>query len=442
MHIHDLFPTRTSGVLSRLRHLFADYTAFFMSRGTFLRIAPVLVPIFMLAACENASSDRSNADASQDSQSQESLRGNGSETLETHEPRIVSSQYVNMQLTRLVGGLEHPWAVDFLPDGRMLVTERPGRLQIVDSGTLHEVSGLPEITARGQGGLMEVLAHPDFEQNGLIYLTYSKPDEQDPGQTATALLRARLDGHALVDAEDIFIQDRYSGPGRHYGSKLAWMQDGTLLMSIGDRGSDPPRAQDLLDHAGTLLRLHDDGTPVTSNPFYGSNQGHDEIFSYGHRNIQGLVVLPGSQEIWATEHGPRGGDELNLVRSGVNYGWPTVSLGLDYRTQDVFRHTEARSMEGMEDPVYEFLPTLAPSGLAYVENDHFSDRWEGNLLAGGLRAERIRRLVIRDYEVIHDEELLLGEVGRIRDVRIGPDHNLYVVSDEPDGAIWLVEPVR
>ncbi len=353
-----------------------------------------------------------------------------------------NSQYTDLRVTKVAGNLEHPWSVAFMPDGRMLVTERPGRLNIVDDGDVQRVDGLPEIHARGQGGLMEVLLHPEYDTNGWIYLTWSKPDGQ--GQTATALGRARLDGHSLVDFEELFVQDRYSSPGRHYGSKLAWTLDGKLLMSIGDRGTDPPRAQDLMDHAGTLLRLNDDGTVPDDNPFVGDNSAHDEIFSYGHRNIQGLIVHPETGQIWVTEHGPRGGDELNLVEAGKNYGWPVASLGLDYRTQDQFRHTEARRKEGMVDPVYELLPTHAPSGLAIVLPGQFTSRWDYNLLAGGLRAERIRRLLVDNpegfYEVIHDEELLLGELGRIRDVRIGPDNNIYILTDHSDGALWKVEP--
>lgn len=354
-----------------------------------------------------------------------------------------NSEYANLRVTKIADGLEHPWSVDFLPDGRMLVTERPGRLNIIDNGSIQRIEGVPEVAARGQGGLMEVLIHPDYNTNGWIYLTWSKPDSE--GQTATALGRGRLDGHSLVQFEELFVQDRHSRPGRHYGSKLAWTPDGKLLMSIGDRGTDPPRAQDLLDHAGTLLRLNDDGSIPPDNPFVGNPNAHDEIYSYGHRNIQGLIVHPETGQIWVTEHGPRGGDELNLVEAGKNYGWPVVTLGLNYSDQEEFPHSEARRRAGMEDPVYELMPTLAPSGLALVLGDHFTSRWDGNLLAGGLRAQRIRRLVIDNpdgfYEVIHDEELLLREVGRIRDVRIGPDNNLYILSDHRDAAVWKVEPV-
>jgi aldose sugar dehydrogenase len=348
------------------------------------------------------------------------------------------SQYQDIKVTKVVGGLERPWAVAFLPDERMLVTERPGRLNIVENGEVTPVEGTPEVRAVNQGGLLDVALHPDYEENGWIYLTFSKPGPDD--ETALALVRGRLDGNSFIDTEEIFVQNRYSSPGRHYGSRLAWDRDGYLYMSVGDRGADPPRAQDNSDHAGTLLRMNDDGTVPGDNPFVDDPDVANEIFSYGHRNIQGLIINPENNEIWATEHGPRGGDELNLVEAGKNYGWPDASLGRDYRDETRFHAgTEARSIEGMVDPVYELLPTHAPSGLALVTAEHFS-RWQGNLLAGGLRAERIRRLVIEDYAVIHDEELLYGEIGRIRDVREGPDGYIYVVTDEDPGGIYRIEP--
>ncbi len=362
---------------------------------------------------------------------------------ENWQSKELRTQYHEIRVTRVVDGLEHPWAVAFLPDGRKLVTERPGRLNIIDNGDVTRVSELPEIHAQNQGGLLEVVLHPNYNENGWIYLTYSKPNGQ--GETATALIRGRLDGTTLVDVEELFEESRYSSPGRHYGSKLAWMSDGTLLMSIGDRGADPPRAQDLGDHAGTLLRLNEDGSVPADNPFVNDPDALDEIYSYGHRNIQGLVVDPETDEIWVTEHGPRGGDLLHLVEPGNNYGWPIVTQGLDYRTQEEFPHARARRMEGVTRHIYEFLPTLAPSGLAMVTSDRFPN-WSGDLLAGGLRAERIRRLVVQEYEgqyeVFHDEELLLGEVGRIRDVREGPDGNIYVVTDHSDGALYRIEPVN
>jgi aldose sugar dehydrogenase len=347
-----------------------------------------------------------------------------------------NTQYEPIRVVRVAGGLEHPWSVAFLPDGSYLVTERPGRLKLISDGKATDVSGLPALHATRQGGLLDVSLHPDFASNRFVYLTYSKGDAAG---TTTAMGRGRLEGSRLVDFEELFVQDRLSEPGRHYGSRLAWLSDGTLLLSIGDRGAEPPRAQDLRDHAGKLLRLNADGSVPRDNPFVGRDDVHPEIFSFGHRNIQGLVVAPGTDEIWSTEHGERGGDELNLVQGGKNYGWPVITKGRHYRTEA--KYGEARSREGYVDPFYVFLPTLAPSGLALVTQDRFPN-WRGNLLAGGLGAERIRRVVLEDGVVVHEEELLLKLVGRIRDVREAPDGHIYVLSDRADGALYRIESTR
>ena len=347
-----------------------------------------------------------------------------------------NTQYEPIRVVRVAGGLEHPWSVAFLPDGAYLVTERPGRLKLIRDGKATDVSGLPALSAIRQGGLLDVSLHPEFASNGFVYLTYSKGDAAG---TTTAMGRGRLEGSRLVDFEELFVQDRLSEPGRHYGSRLAWLSDGTLLLSIGDRGAAPPRAQDLRDHAGKLLRFNADGSVPADNPFVGRDDVHPEIFSFGHRNIQGLVVAPGTDEIWSTEHGERGGDELNLVQAGKNYGWPVVTKARQYRTEA--KYGEARSREGYVDPVYEFLPTLAPSGLALVTQDRFPN-WRGNLLAGGLGAERIRRVVLEDGVVVHEEELLLKLVGRIRDVREAPDGHIYVLSDSAEGALYRIESSR
>lgn len=403
-------------------------------KRSFVLLAALLVVASGCDDPEDAATDQdSDGSAESEESNQESSSNDGDSQGQTFD-----TQYQRFQLIEVADSLENPWAVAFLPDGRKLVTERPGRLQIIDDGEKTEVRGVPEVYAHNQGGLLDVVIHPEFEDNQWVYLTYSKADDGGD-QTATALARGVLDGEELSEVEDIFVQDRYSSTGRHYGSRLAWTNDHKLLMSIGDRGADPPRAQDLGDHAGTLLRLNDDGSPAEDNPFVDDDEALDEIYSYGHRNIQGLIVDPETDEIWATEHGPRGGDELNRVEAGKNYGWPTVTLGRDYGSQEEFAHTEARTMEGMEDPFYEFLPTHAPSGLALVTGDQF-DAWQGDLLAGGLRSRRIRRVVFDDEEVLHEEELLLHEIGRIRDVREGPQGNIYVLSDESNGSLYRIEP--
>jgi aldose sugar dehydrogenase len=351
----------------------------------------------------------------------------------------INTEYQRAELTKVADNLQHPWSIAFLPDGRMLVTERPGYLNIIDEdGSKTRVSGTPEVVARGQGGMLEVSLHPDFENNSHVYLTYSKGG--DNGDTATALARGRLDGDELHEVEDIFVQNRFSGPGRHYGSRLAWLPDGTLLMSIGDRGAEPPRAQDPRDHAGKLLRLNDDGSVPADNPFVDDADTASEIYSMGHRNIQGLIVHPDTGEIWATEHGPRGGDELNRVEAGKNYGWPVQSRGQDYRTGEQFGDS-VRDHPDMVNPVIDWTPSLAASGLAHLADDHFP-AWKGNLLAGGLRSEQIRRIELRDGEAVHEEELLRGRIGRIRDVRIGPDGNIYIATDSDDGAIYRLSPAN
>ncbi|MCG5501623.1 PQQ-dependent sugar dehydrogenase [Ectothiorhodospira lacustris] len=353
--------------------------------------------------------------------------------------RSISSEYQSMRLVKVVDGLTHPWAVAFLPDGRKLISERPNGLVLVDrDGRKAPLQGFPAFHAFNQGGVLDVVLHPRHEDNGWIYVTYSKGDARG---TVPALIRARLDGGRLTAVENIFESNTYTQPGRHYGSRLLFLPDGTLLMTIGDRGAHPPRAQDTLDHSGSIVRLNDDGTVPEDNPFVGQEGYAPEIYTYGNRNIQGMALHPATGEVWVTEHGPRGGDELNLIEAGNNYGWPVVTLGRDYRSEDRFPDAQGRQREGMVDPVFEFLPTLAPSGLAVVDSAHFP-RWQGNLLAGGLRAQRILRLVVEDHAVVHAEELLRDRVGRVRDVRQGPDGYLYVLNDAPNGALYRIEPAR
>ena len=348
----------------------------------------------------------------------------------------ISTEYQDVRLIKMVEDLEHPWAVAFLSQERMLVSERPGRIQLIENGEKTEVSGLPEdLYAVSQGGMLDMVPHPEYDDNGWIYMTYSRGDSE---ATVPALMRARLDGHSLVDVENIFESNTYTEPGRHYGSRILFLEDGTLLMTIGDRGAEPPRAQDTEDHSGSIVRLNDDGSVPEDNPFVNEEGYAPEIYTYGHRNIQGIALHPETGEIWVAEHGPRGGDELNLIEAGKNYGWPVQTLGLDYATEDPFPDAETRDHPDMVNPVFEFLPTLAPSGLAVIDGNF--DAWQGNLLVGGLLAERALRLVVEDQEVIHAEELFLKEIGRIRDVRQGPDKNIYILNDEPDGGLFRVEP--
>ncbi|MGM0825986.1 MAG: PQQ-dependent sugar dehydrogenase [Pseudomonadota bacterium] len=352
------------------------------------------------------------------------------------EERIESDQ-LTFSIEKVAGGLENPWAVAFLPDGRYLVSERPGRLNLIDDeGSEPRVlEGLPEVSQRGQGGLLDIALHPEFGdgEHDWIYFTWSKPEGSN---SRSALSRVKWQGDELGDVEHLFEQDRASSPGRHYGSRIAWLPDDTLLMSIGDRGSEPPRAQADDDHAGSTLRLTDTGGVPDDNPFV-DDATLDEIYTQGNRNIQGMVVRQNG-EPWATEHGPRTGDELNRLTAGDNYGWPEVSRGNDYGTNEPIGET---SKPGMVDPVHVFEGRFAPSGLAEVTSGAFGE-WQGQLLAGGLGSQRLVRLQLEDNEVTQREVVLDGELGRIRDVRQGPDEAIYVLTDAADGALYRLRPVE
>jgi len=352
----------------------------------------------------------------------------------------LETDHLTLSIERVADGLEHPWAVALLPDGRYLVSERSGQLNIIDpeSGEASTLEGMPEVSSRGQGGLLDVVLHPDFKgndgDNDWIYFTWSKPDGNN---TRSALSRVQWLGDELGEVEHLFEQDRASGPGRHYGSRLAWLPDGTLLMSIGDRGSEPPRAQASDDHAGSTLRLTATGGVPDDNPFVDDDATLDEIYTMGNRNIQGMTVLSNGQA-WVSEHGPRTGDELNHIEAGNNYGWPDVSQGNDYATNEPIGED---SLPGMVNPVYVFEGRFAPAGLAEVTSDAFGE-WKGNLLAGGLGSEKLLRLRLENGNVAEEELILNGDIGRIRDVRQGPDDAIYLLTDAPQGGLYRLAPTK
>ncbi len=350
------------------------------------------------------------------------------------EPRRLESRHLAFCLATVADGFRHPWGLAQLPDGSLLVGERPGRLtRIAPDGSRVRLTGLPEVSARGQGGLLDLALHPDYGdgQHDWLYFTWSRPLADGD---ATALSRARLAGDRLVDVEQLFVQNPGADPGRHYGSRLAWRPDGTLLMSVGERGT-PVRSQDGGDHAGSMLRLTETGGVPADNPFVNDPEVLDELFSLGHRNPQGLVVAEDGTA-WSTEHGPRTGDELNRLVAGANYGWPTVSRGRDYVTRLPIGRDSA---PGMRDPVYVFEGRYAPSGLAQVTSKAFA-AWRGDLLAGGLRSETLLRLRLEGDALIERETLLDGEIGRIRTVRQGRDGTLYLLNDAADAALWRLTP--
>ena len=354
------------------------------------------------------------------------------------------SAYHDYRVVPVVDGLVRPWSLAFLPGGDMLVTEKPGRLRIVRDGRLLDepVAGLPPIHAEGQGGLLDVVPHPDFADNSWLYLSYSKPLAD--GESTTAVIRGRLDGGRLVDIEELFeAQSRGRG---HYGSRLAFDGEGHLFITVGDRQATPAGdleahpAQDLSNHHGVVIRLNEDGSVPSDNPFVDRDGTLPEIWSYGHRNAQGLIVDRESGNVWITEHGPQGGDELNLIAPGVNYGWPVIGYGVNYRTGSAIH--DATHRDGMEQPKTIWAPSTGVSGLAMYQGDAFPN-WRGHLLAGGLSGQRVDLLELDGTEVVREEILVRG-IGRVRDVRIGPDGFVYLALDDRDGAetaIVRLEPV-
>jgi glucose/arabinose dehydrogenase len=342
-------------------------------------------------------------------------------------------------------GLSHPWAIAFLPDGGMLITERPGRLRMVRDGVLdpQPVSGLPAIRTDGNGGLMDVALHPQFERNRLVYLTYTKPVGN--GMGAPALMRGRLDGHALLDVEDILVPDFYAGNSGLNG-RVVFGRDGKVYMSTGGRSQNDVAnvAQDRMSLRGKILRLNDDGSVPSDNPFVGRDGVRPEIYSLGHRNQLGLIVHPTTGEIWQHENGPNGGDELNIIRPGRDYGWPEVSFGRDYSGRRVSEHP---TRDGIEQPLVIWVPAIAVAGMAVYTGDRFP-AWKGNVFVGGLMEGRIpgtghlQRVVFNDdMEEIRRESMLRELRQRIREVRQGPDGLLYLLTDEDDGALLRLEPV-
>jgi glucose/arabinose dehydrogenase len=325
----------------------------------------------------------------------------------------------------------------FLPDGRLLVTERPGRLRIVEaSGRLSApLSGVPEVLAQGQGGLLDVALDPRFAETRLVYLSYAEPDTG--GRAGTAVARGRLDAGGLSDVRVIYRQLPKVSGGNHFGSRLVFGRDGTLFVALGDRYSYRDGAQDLAVGFGKVVRINPDGSVPADNPFVGRAGARPEIWSSGHRNIQAAALHPATGRLWIVEHGPRGGDELNRPEAGKNYGWPVITYGIEYTGG---RIGEGTAKPGMEQPVYYWDPVIAPSGMAFYTGEAYPG-WTGSLFIGGLRTRCLVRLTLQDGRVA-GEERLLGDLGeRIRDVRQGPDGLLYLLTDRRDGRLLRVLPI-
>jgi aldose sugar dehydrogenase len=350
------------------------------------------------------------------------------------------------RVVTVVDGLIQPWSIAFLPGGDALITERPGRLRILRQGKLlpQAVEGIPKVFHSGQGGLLEVMPHPNFASNRLLYISYSKPGATD-SDSRTALIRGRFENDRLTQVQEIF--DAVSKGRGHYSGKIAFDKNGYLFLSLGDRQVPPEGnleahpAQDLSNHHGKIVRLHDDGRVPADNPFVSRAGAKPEIWSYGHRNVQGLAIHPETGDLWADEHGPQGGDELNLIQPGKNYGWPVIGYGVNYTTGLAIHSGTHR--QGMEQPIRVWVPSIGISALMIYTGDRFP-QWRGNLFIGGMAGQQLSRLTLNGQRIIN-EETLVQQRGRIRDIRQGPDGHIYLVTDDRDGKptpILRVEPVE
>ena len=340
-----------------------------------------------------------------------------------------------IRVTTVARGLEHPWGLEFLPDGRMLVTERPGRLRIVDAaGTISPpLAGVPAVFAVGQGGLLDVAISPDFATDRLVYLSFAEPGD---GGAGTAVARGRLGEAGLENVQVVWRQVPKVGGGNHFGSRLVFARDGTLFVTTGDRYNFRDKAQDLSTTLGKVIRIRPDGSIPADNPFVGRAGARAEIWSYGHRNVQAAALDPRTGALWTVEHGARGGDELNRPQRGKNYGWPVVTYGVDYSGASI---GEGTAKDGMEPPVYYWDPVIAPSGALFYTGAAFP-AWKDSLFVGSLNPGLLVRLVLEDGHVRREERLLADLRQRIRDVRQGPDGMLYLLTESPDGQVLRTTP--
>jgi glucose/arabinose dehydrogenase len=348
----------------------------------------------------------------------------------------IASERERFRVVTVARELENPWGLAFLPDGRMLVTERPGNLRIVarDGKISAPLKGVPKVQASGQGGLLDVLLDAEFANNATLYLSYAEPGE---GGAGTAVARAKFSEGGLSDVKVIFRQSPKVGGGLHFGSRIVQARDGKLFITMGER-YQRDRAQDLGVHLGKVVRINPDGSVPPDNPFVGRQGALPEIWSYGHRNSQGAALNPATGAFWMHEHGAQGGDEINIPEPGKNYGWPVITHGIDYNGAPI---GEGKAKAGMEPPRYFWVPSIAPSGMAFYTGDAFP-KWKGNLFVGSLKFGRLVRLELDGMKVTHEERLLKEVGARVRDVRMGLDGLLYVLTDESGGRLLRLEPVK
>ena len=355
------------------------------------------------------------------------------EFADAQEAPSTSSAY---NITPVAEGLDHPWNLTFMPDGSMLVVLLPGEIRVLRDGALSEpVSGVPEVYFESQGGLFEVLLDPDYAENGYVYLSYA---HGTPDKNGTRVARAHFDGRALTDLEVIFDATPAKDTPVHYGGAMTFLPDDTLLVTVGDGFDYREEAQRLDTDLGKIIRINRDGSIPEDNPFAGRKDARPEIWSYGHRNLQGLIYDEASGRVYEHEHGPQGGDEINIIEPGKNYGWPVITWGIDYSGARISPFTE---YDGMEQPLLYWTPSIAPCGFAIYRGSVFPE-WDGDLFVGALAAKEVRRVDLDDGKVVGQEELFADLDKRIRDVATGPDGYLYLVTDGEDGSVLRVEPAE
>lgn len=344
------------------------------------------------------------------------------------------SEELTYRIDTVVSGLNSPWGMAFLPNGDLLVTDKSGELYRVNAaGKKTEIKGVPEVRYKGQGGLLDVELHPDFENNQWVYLSHAITKEDDESMGSTAISRGQLKGNALVNVERIFEAVPYFETGHHYGSRISFGNDGKMYFSIGDRGKRDENPQSLERDQGKIHRLNDDGSIPSDNPFVNQDNAKASIYSYGHRNPQGIAVHPQTGAIWTTEHGPRGGDEINISLPGKNFGWPVISYGINYNGT-IF--TDINTKEGMMQPLHYWVPSIAPCGMDFVVGDRYPG-WENNLLVGSLKYKYLDRVVLDGDKIVHEEPLIKG-LGRVRSVKMSPDNYIYVGLENPGFVVKLI----
>jgi glucose/arabinose dehydrogenase len=347
---------------------------------------------------------------------------------------VMLPEKTNFIVDTITTALKNPWGIAFLPDGRILVTERAGKILIIKNGKLllEQITGVPKVHAVGQGGLLDIQLHPEYSKNRFIYLSYAKPGTDGGG---TTIARAKLEGNTLTDLQELFSAQPFSGSGLHFGSRIAFDGNGYMFFSSGERGTKE-NAQNLGNHLGKILRLHDDGRIPKDNPFVNKTGAKPEIWSYGHRNPQGLVYDKESKTLWAHEHGPKGGDELNRIEKGKNYGWPLITYGINYDGKPISNKTE---QTGLEQPVTYWVPSIAPCGMAIVKGNKFP-AWKNNLLIGALAHQHVARVELKDGKYVKQEKLL-DKIARVRAVAESPDGFIYVATEGP-GLLLRIKPLK